>query len=240
MMKYMLAILVCALCSFVSQETSEGVITYSTKVNMHKRIPAEREEMKQMLPEFNITENVLLFNDSESLYKSIPKEVNPFDQAQGGGSRMVISTALSNETYLDRNESLVTQLKEFMGKKYLIKKELNRIPWKLEAESKEIQGHICKSASYVDENQREIKAWYTEEIRIPLGPENYQGLPGLILEVAVNDDDIFITTEKIEWRTLKKNEIKAPKGGQEVTEEEYQALLEDQMKNMGGFRMKMN
>ncbi|MFD2036845.1 GLPGLI family protein [Belliella marina] len=232
MKKYILAILICSLWSFISHQTTEGVITYSTKVNMHKRLSSDRDEMKKMIPEFNVTKNILLFNESESLYKNLPEEENPFDQSTGG-NRMMIKTVMSNETYLDRNESLLTQLREFMGKKYLIKKELNRIPWKLETESKDIQGYACKSASYTDENQREVKAWYTEEIRIPLGPESYQGLPGLILEVSINGDDMVISTEKIEWRTLKKNELKAPKGGQEVSEDEYRAMLEEQMKNMG-------
>ena len=243
MKKYLLAVLVCALWSFVSQEANEGLITYSTKINMHKRIPAEREEIKQMIPEFNITKNILLFNTNESLYKNSPEEENPFDQGSVV-NRTMIRTVPPYMTYLDRNESLVTQLREFMGKKYLIKKDQNRIPWKLLGETREIQGYPCKSATFTDENQREIKAWYTEDIRIPLGPDSFHGLPGLILEVGINEDEIIISVDNIEWRALKKNELKVPKGGQEVTEEAYRAMMEEQMKNMGiqsqgqgGFRM---
>ncbi|SNS47776.1 GLPGLI family protein [Belliella buryatensis] len=232
MKKYMFVMLLCALWSFISQHAEEGAIIYQTKINMHKRLPAEREELKAMIPEFNVTKNILLFNPSESLYRTVPEEENPFDQASGG-NRMVMRTMNSNETYQDRKESMITLVREFMGKKYLTKRELNRIPWKLENETKEIQGLLCKSASYTDENQRAIKAWYTEEIRIPLGPENFQGLPGLILEVAINDDDMIISADKIEWRALKKNELKAPKGGQEISDEAYRAMLEEQMKNMG-------
>ncbi|MBW3467049.1 GLPGLI family protein [Arthrospiribacter ruber] len=243
MKKYILAVLACLLLSFISQQTEEAAIIYSTKVNMHKRIPEDRQEMKQMVPEYNITKNILLFNENESLYKSLPEEENPFDQTSGG-NRIMVRTISPNETYLDRDKSMVTQLREFMGKKYLIKKEQNQIPWKLEQDTKEVQGFLCKSASFIDENEREIKAWYTEDIRVSLGPESYNGLPGLILEVAINDDDMVISAEKIDWRALKKNEIKVPKGGQEVSEEEYMAMIEEQMKSMGmqpqgsgGFRM---
>lgn len=232
MKKYCLAILICTLWSFKSNQAEEGLITYTTKVNMHKNLPEERAELKRIIPELNITRNVLLFNAAESLYKSLGEEENPFDQPNGGNG-MIMRTASSNETYLDRNESIITQLREFMGKRYLIKKEQNRIPWKLESDTKEIQGYSCKSASYTDENNRRVKAWYTEELRIPLGPENFQGLPGLILEVTINNDDIVISAEKIEWRALKKNEMKVPKGGLEVSDEEYRSLLEEQMKNMG-------
>jgi GLPGLI family protein len=243
MKRYVFAILTCALLSFAYQETTEGIITYSSKINMHKRIPAEQESIKQMIPEFTISRSMLLFNPAESLYKPVPADENPFDQPSGQG-RVMIRNTNENETYLDRMEAQVTQLIEFMGKKYLIKKEQTDIPWKLENNIREIQGYACKSAFFIDENKREIRAWYTEAIRQPLGPEGFHGLPGLILEVTINDDEIVISAEKLELRALKKNELKVPKGGQEVSEEEYQAMVEEQMKNLGmqpqgqgGFRM---
>ncbi|MCH7411631.1 GLPGLI family protein [Belliella sp. DSM 111904] len=245
MKKYAIVILLCAFWSFISNQNEEGVITYTTKINMHKKIPAENEEIKKIIPEFNTSSNVLLFNPDESLYKNIPEQVNPFEQSSKGNTRVISQVVMSNETYLDRKESLITQMKEFMGKKYLIKKDQERIPWKLGTDTKEIHGYTCKSASFQDKSEREIKAWFTEEIRVSLGPESYHGLPGLILEVSINDDDIIISTDKIEWRPLKKNEIKAPKNGQEISDQEYQAMIEDQMSKMGiesqggnsGFRM---
>ena len=242
MKKYILAILVCASWGFISSEVSQGVITYTTKVNMHKRIPPEQEEMKKMVPEFNTTQNNLFFNELESLYKPLPVDENPFDQSSGGGSstssgggggQRVIRMVMQNETYLNRDNDMMTQLKEFMGKKYIIKNEPSRIPWKLGQESREIAGYPCKNASYTDENKREITAWYTEEIRLPIGPEGFYGLPGLILEVSVNVDDIVITADKIDLRGLKKNELKEPKGGEEMTDEAYKAMVQTEMEKMG-------
>lgn len=244
MKKYLLAFLVCASFSFVSTELSEGVITYTTKVNLHKRIPAEQEEMKKMIPEFNTSQQMLIFSELSSLFKSVPVDENPFDQGPGsGGPRMMMRVMMQDETFLDRDADMVTQLREFMGKKYIIKKDANRIPWKLGQETKELNGFLCRNASYKDENDREITAWYTEELRLPIGPQNFYGLPGLILEVNINTDEIVITADKIDMRALKKNELKEPKGGQEIKEEDYRAMVEEQMEKMGaqrgqgGFRM---
>jgi GLPGLI family protein len=245
MKKYLLAMLVCASWAFVSEQIDQGVITYTTKVNMHKRLSSEQEEMKKMVPEFTSSQNQLFFNQSESLFKPVPPDENPFDQGPGADGPRMIRMVLQNETYFDRDENMITQLKEFMGKKYIIKKETNRLPWKLEDETREIQGFICKKAFYIDENEREITAWYTEAIRFPIGPENFFGLPGLILEVAINTDDMIITADKIDFRALKKNELKMPKGGQEMSDGEYRAMVEEQMEKMGmqggtgggGFRM---
>ncbi|WP_373521076.1 GLPGLI family protein [Aquiflexum sp.] len=244
MKKYILAILVCASWAFISNEVSEGVITYSTKINMHKRIPAGQEEMKKMMPEFNTSQNLLVFNQLSSLYKAVPPDENPFEsQAGPGGGQMVIRIANQNETYFDRDEDMVIQLREFMGKKYLTKNDTKRLPWKLGTETKEIQGFLCRNAFFTDENEREILAWYTEELRIPLGPDRFHGLPGLIMEVNINEDEMVISVEKLDFRSLKKNELKEPKVGKEITDEAYRAMMQEQMEKMGaqggqgGFRM---
>jgi GLPGLI family protein len=243
MRKYLLAMFVCASWAFISEQIDQGVITYSTKVNMHKRIPADQEDMKKMIPEFSTTQSQLFFNETESLFKPVPPDENPFEQGPGNDGPRVMRMVLQNETYLDREEDLITQLKEFMGKKYIIKKESRRLPWKLGDESKEIQGYLCRNAFFTDENEREIMAWYTEEIRIPIGPETYHGLPGLILEVAINTDDMIISADKFDFRALKKQELKLPKGGQEMSDEDYRAMVQEQMEKLGaqggqgGFRM---
>lgn len=243
MKKYMLAILVCASWAFISNEVSEGVITYTTKINMHKRIPAEQEDMKKMIPEFNTSQHMLVFNGLSSLYKAVPVDENPFE-AQGGpgGGRMVMRMVNQNETYFDRDEDMVIMVREFMGKKYLTKNDSKRLPWKLGSDTKEIQGYLCKNAFFTDENEREISAWYTEELRIPIGPDRYHGLPGLILEVNINKDEMIISVDKLDFRALKKNELKEPKGGQEMSDEDYRAMVQEQMEKMGaqgqgGFRM---
>jgi GLPGLI family protein len=52
-----------------------------------------------------------------------------------------------------------------------------------------------------------ITAWYTPEIPVNQGPENYWGLPGLILEI--NDSKTVILCSKIVLNQ-RKNVIKAP------------------------------
>ena len=37
-------------------QTNEGMITYETKINVHRTLPKEREEMKKMIPEFRVSQ----------------------------------------------------------------------------------------------------------------------------------------------------------------------------------------
>lgn len=75
-----------------------------------------------------------------------------------------------------------------------------------------------------------ITAWYTPEIPINQGPENYWGLPGLILEVT--DGKTVVLCSKIVLNTKEKKEIKAPKNGKEVTQAEYDKIVMEKMAEM--------
>lgn len=89
----------------------------------------------------------------------------------------------------------------------------------------------------------EVVAWYTPDIPISQGPENYWGLPGLILEVS--DGKTVILCSKIVMNPKEKKEIKAPKKGKIVSQQEYDKIVAEKMEEWremgrqggGGFRM---
>ncbi|MEZ4853596.1 GLPGLI family protein [Flavobacterium sp.] len=78
--------------------------------------------------------------------------------------------------------------------------------------------------------EKVITAWYSPEIPINQGPDDYWGLPGLILEVS--DDKTTILCSKIVLNTKDKVEIKAPTKGKEVTQKEYNEILKKKMDEM--------
>lgn len=76
-----------------------------------------------------------------------------------------------------------------------------------------------------------VTAWYTPEIPVNQGPENYWGLPGLILEV--NDGKTTILCSKIVLNAKDKVEIKPSKKGKVVSQKEYDETV---IKKMEEFR----
>lgn len=68
-----------------------------------------------------------------------------------------------------------------------------------------------------------ITAWYAIDIPVNQGPENYWGLPGLILEV--NDGKTSILCSKIVMNAAEKTEIKAPSKGKIVSQKEYDEIV---------------
>jgi GLPGLI family protein len=76
-----------------------------------------------------------------------------------------------------------------------------------------------------------VIAWYTPEVPVNQGPENYWGLPGLILEI--NDGKTVILCSKIVLNPKEKVEIKASTKGKVVSQVEYDEIV---VKKMEEFR----
>jgi len=224
----------------ISAQSTEGVINYDVKINMHRRIPKEREAMKAMIPEFRTEKQQLFFNGNESLYKRVIEDSEEdMGSGSGGGGGMQIKMQTPKiEIFLDNASQMRVSLQEFMGKEYLIADTLKVSPWKFGTEVKTVQGYECKQAFYTDESRpdqkMEVTAWYTDKIRPFLGPERFQSLPGTILAVDVNNGERVIVAQSIELRSLKRNELKKPSNGIKVTQAEYRAMVDEQIKKMGG------
>lgn len=76
-----------------------------------------------------------------------------------------------------------------------------------------------------------VTAWYTPEIPVNQGPENYWGLPGLILEI--NDGTTTILCSKVVLNAKDKVDIKPSKKGKVITQKDYDDTV---VKKMEEFR----
>ncbi len=209
---------------------TEGSITYETKVNVHRTLPKEREDMKSMIPEFRYIKDQLVFNDESSLYKPVEEEEE--EEIEQGAIRMRIQRP-RNETYINSQSLHRVRLQEFMGKKYLIEDTIKLMGWKFGTDQKEILGYLCKQASFFNEERKQtVVAWYTDQLRPFLGPESFHTLPGAVLAVDINDGERVITATAIDIHPLKKSELKIPSGGTKMTEEEFRKFSEEQMEKM--------
>lgn len=239
-----------AIAQVVLGQSTEGVITYEAKVNLHRNLPPERAEMKSMVPEFRTTKEQLFFNAQESMYKTLIEDEE--DEEFGGGGVRVVMRQANNEVYLNPGAEKSISKQEFMGKEYLIDDTLKMAPWKFGTETKTILGYACKQAYYTTTEEvntmrvtgsgpptpekrmvtRDITAWYTDQIRPSLGPEKFSTLPGAVLAVDINNGERVIVATKVELRPLKKNELKIPEKGQHVSQAEFRKLMDEQMQRM--------
>ena len=75
-----------------------------------------------------------------------------------------------------------------------------------------------------------VTAWFTPQIPVGNGPGEYAGLPGLILELNVYRTTILCS--KIVLNPKEAEKISAPDKGQEVTREEYNKIIKENMDEM--------
>lgn len=123
---------------------------------------------------------------------------------------------------------------------------------KKEEEKKNTKGGSDKKAEEKSTNlleqidmpkEIEITAWYTPEIPVNQGPENYWGLPGLIMEI--NTGKTVILCSKVVLNPKDKKEIKAPTKGKAVSQKEFDDIVVKKMEEMsemggrGGFQMRI-
>ena len=236
-MKYVILFFV-GLLPFMLQAQLSGEIIYEEKINVHKRIPEERADMKEFIPEFRTENMVLLFNEEEAVYKKYVDEnaetEEDVDMSPRRGRRMMFRNMRSNHILYQnyQSEERVEQ-RDFMDKKFLITGEPLQYAWKITGETKDVGDYIAHEATYADTN-RTISAWFVPELAVPLGPGRYGQLPGLILHVDINEGERMLTAQKIDLREVEVDEIAKPTKGKEVTEEEFQEMVDERMKEMGG------
>ncbi|MDV6168907.1 GLPGLI family protein [Flavobacterium sp. DG1-102-2] len=91
-----------------------------------------------------------------------------------------------------------------------------------------------KSTNFMDmieaPKNKIITAWYTPEIPVSQGPEEYYGLPGLILEVS--DGKTMLLCSKVVINPKEKAEIKPLKKGEKVTKAQYSEIMIKKMQEM--------
>ena len=84
-----------------------------------------------------------------------------------------------------------------------------------------------------DKEEKEVVAWFTPVLAVSAGPASFGNLPGLVLEVNIDEGQQVFIAKSIEFMELDKEILKKPTKGKEVTEEEYHAIVEEKMKEMG-------
>jgi GLPGLI family protein len=168
---------------------------------------------------------LLHFKATESKYENSEEEAEP-----------------GNEGWSDRKETFFMKrnFKDYtlydgitlLGKTYLIHDSIVPPAWKIMNDMKEVAGHICMNASYNDTLRKQNTiVWFALDMPVSAGPDRFTGLPGIILEVDVNNGALVITADKIDLKPLTTElEVSAKIKGKKINMAEYTGLIEKQIK----------
>ena len=212
------------------------------------------EDMQKQLNKQMQKEYTLKFNVSESTWKEVESlDGGPTAAQSGGMVVMSFSSSGGGLLYKNTGEGRYEREANIFGKPFLVKDELKSYEWELTSETKNIGQYTAQKAIYSriidrrsfsfssddEEDDKEMEtikdtvsvtAWYTPEIPVTHGPENYWGLPGLILEV--NNGTTTMVCNKVVLNPEEGVKLEKPAKGKVVNQAEYEEIQDEKMKEM--------
>jgi GLPGLI family protein len=246
-LKKLIPIIIASLLCFQSSFAQSGEVIYKNE----QTPPEGLEEMKKTDPQkykrfsFMINQRIektkrlrytLRFNKSQSLFTTNPSMAKE-DNAMAG-----MSSPKRDYYYnLDSNDRY--QKSNIGGKEMIVNK--TPIDWIISKETKVIHGYPSRKAEAtqmfysVDRESGKLKtkeqpitAWFTTEIPFSFGPENYGGLPGLVLELSTQGNNYRV--DKLDIKENKSIKIDFPNPKKAISEQEVAQQMNKAMSNMFG------
>jgi GLPGLI family protein len=177
---------------FVSASTAQvnfvkaGSISYERRISQFAALGNSEddsnmwmEELKKQFPKVVADNFTLQFNSKESFYY-LTKE-NPDNKY----INMLFKPSETNYVNQKHESGTVTSAATIFENTYLVNDSLVKYEWKITGEVRDIAGFECKKAVTKICDSVVVVAFYTDQIPVQAGPENFNGLPGMILGIAV-------------------------------------------------------
>lgn len=221
-------IAVSAFFSGMAQVTS-GTVNYSQTIKIDIELEGDMAQFASMIPKEHTSSKILQFSPEASIYKSAPKKETP-PSGQNGLHIMMDNNMPDEIIYRDIKQNKMVTQKDFMTRKFLVSGDMEKINWKMTGQQKTILGYPAQQATAEIDSDKVI-AWFTPAIPVATGPNEYNGLPGLILEVE-QGTSFFLKATSIEPGIFDKSALVKPTGGKKVTTKEFEAIVTEKTKEM--------
>ena len=163
----------------------QGKITYERRVSQFKINETEGEdnfwkvEMMKVLTKTLSDTYTLSFTNNRSFYK-MAKE-NPDNKYMFGN----LKPNETNYVLQDFSNNSTQMLRTIFENDYQLADSIKQYEWKITGEVRDIAGFECKKAITTICDSVVVVAFYTDQIPVKAGPENFNGLPGMIMGLAV-------------------------------------------------------
>ena len=183
-----------------------------------------QEEMKKVFPRIVTDTYVLQFDQNRSMYK-LEKEISD-------NKYMVQNFKPMEGNYVlqDFANQTTTMRRNVFENEYQVKDSITQYNWKITGEVREIAGFECKKALTKINDSVVVVAFYTDQIIPRGGPENFNGLPGMILGLAIPRLALTLFATKIDVNSpvvIEKIAIKSKTFTRGQINKDIQRLIKD-------------
>jgi GLPGLI family protein len=198
---------------------SAGKIEFERKINLYSMYSGEPqmlEALKKNSFQFKTELFTLDFNEEKTFYS--PGEQSPEN------NKFQKIPADNNIVFSQLDKNLKVSKKQIFDKTLVVLDTIKQVQWKLTNEKRQIIGFDCRRANGIILDSIYIVAFFTEEILTKGGPESFNGLPGMILGVAIPQQHITWFAKKLSVNHIYA-ELQKPIAEKSMSKIEYKDLL---------------
>lgn len=209
-----------------TQVMTSGEILFERRTNLEKRYEGMEQNrwMRGDLKKPMVEDYVLYFTDSSALFKPILPEVP--DEREWA--------TMKNTTYQNLASETLEQQFSFWGTKVYMRDTVKEREWIITGNSREIAGYKCRQAMWEANDSTRIYAWYADELIASFGPETFNGLPGVMLGLAIEDGGVVYFAKEVKPLTTNlEKEMPKGKAKEYYTEEELRTMIIERFSDWG-------
>lgn len=173
-------------------EENYGKVTYERLLNFDSN-PKSTSFTLYFNPDFSVFyENREEPKEETTLKPSNDDEFDLSFDVKFNGSKYIVITDFKKDSI----KSQVSLFRNGKQKTYIVEEKINKIKWDIINEYKTISDFKTQKAIGLFRGRKYI-AWFTNEIPIQYGPWKLNGLPGLILSVSDNKNEVMFSANII-------------------------------------------
>jgi GLPGLI family protein len=224
--KYSWLIIIC--CGVRAQNSPliyAATIEFEKKINIHaviddlaKSDPValhDLEGRKNALPQFYTEAFTLYFNKAMTLYTQT-----------GATGKMPLMFLKKLVVYSNLEANTKLSEKEIGGDKFVIGDSVKKIQWRITNETRAIAGFECRRANAIIFDSVYVVAFFAGDIVPSGGPDTFNGLPGMILQVNLPHEHISWTAKSVSLQTDPATKLVPPSAKKILTVPEYNKIVD--------------
>ncbi|MBW8683883.1 GLPGLI family protein [Chitinophaga rhizophila] len=205
---YFIILLMVFSCAVYAQQdvfVNSGKIVFERRVNTFavmdmfirdsKIVPLDQRH--SYLQQYKSNNRQFWTDDFELYFDSVTTVYRPQGLNNMSKVSYIGAVAYNNKVISSLDSGRVMALKQAFDHSFLIKDTIRKMRWKLTEETREIAGFQCRRANALMSDSIYIVAYYAETIPARGGPESFNGLPGMILGVALPHQHITIFAKSV-------------------------------------------
>lgn len=225
--------------SGTSLETGySGMVVYDETVKFDIDLPPQMQQFRDRMDDTRKSAIVVIFDESTSLSQPAP-EAEPEEQRVAPNDRrnrrfQVFGRREVSSTFINFETEEAVQHREFLDRSFLIEGAAKPV-WRMTTDVSEFLGYQAHRALATIDTVL-VEAWFTPEIPVPAGPDEYYGLPGLILVLTTDGGNRSYVAREVSLRAVDPAIITAPTEGKKISRADFDKLVEEKRKEQQAMR----